>query len=421
MRPAVLMLCALAATSLAGVATLPAEEPKPETLAGAYRVLMRDGAVPFDAATLATAAREALPGSGDRESFDADVEKNAKRLERASRSLAPEAVRPAFEAMMRATGDPHTFTLDTSGEEALIGAVGGEPGVASGLSVHGLSDGRFAINGVASGSAAAAAGLKAGDVLLAIDGKRLVRGQDVLLAFLGKKAGAAVRVTVRRPNARAPDDVTLTMRSYLPSLLESRIVDGVGVVRITAMTASKDPRRDIFSLLTEALRKFDAANVTALAIDLRGNGGGAGVSEVASLFVDAKTLLFLHSRHDATDQPFGRTGPVWPSKHRVAIVVDDQTYSAAEMVPFILQQHGAARVFGMPTGGALSAPQAVWIGGGIFFFPRALVAGISHELPPGHRVTPDVLVPNRSVEDLVADRDPPLDAALESLRAPAAP
>ena len=73
------------------------------------------------------------------------------------------------------------------------------------------------VDSVSPGSAAAAAGIQAGDVIVAFDGRPVNAGSDLVSDLRGKAAGDAVVVTVERNGARTDLNVTLGERPAQPA------------------------------------------------------------------------------------------------------------------------------------------------------------------------------------------------------------
>jgi putative serine protease PepD len=78
-----------------------------------------------------------------------------------------------------------------------------------GVAVSDTSSGGARIAQVRSGTPAAAAGLKAGDLVVAVDGRRIFSGEALRAAIEARRPGATVTLRVVRGGA------TLTVRAHL--------------------------------------------------------------------------------------------------------------------------------------------------------------------------------------------------------------
>jgi C-terminal processing protease CtpA/Prc len=76
-------------------------------------------------------------------------------------------------------------------------------------------------------------------------------------------------------------------------------------------------------------------------------------------------------------------------------------------------------VIGVPTAGGLTVPRYVPLADGyVLMAPDRFALGpATGKRPPGLRIHPDVVVPNRSADDLREGRDAQLDCAIHLTRA----
>jgi C-terminal processing protease CtpA/Prc len=81
------------------------------------------------------------------------------------------------------------------------------------------------VNRVEADSPGAQAGLKAGDVIVEVDGKRVVDADDVREVLLGKKAGEKVTVAVVRAKAKTSLVATVRESKNAAELLMSGLYD----------------------------------------------------------------------------------------------------------------------------------------------------------------------------------------------------
>jgi carboxyl-terminal processing protease len=369
----------------------------------AYLLLVRESVLEPPPRELAAAA---MLGAGTRadEATD-DIDANARRLARLSDAAAWQAV----EAMVAFLDDPHVHLVSRARREAIGQAVRGVEHVAAGFGAHPLPGGDWVVNRVLPGSPAERAGLRVGERVTAVGGRRpsVHVGMDLLLV---RPAGTRVAL------ATSSGPRELVLGPVLPPLVEHRVERGAGILAIRAFTVPAAPPRDLVPLVEEALARFDAAGARGIVVDLRGNAGGFvdAAFRVASLLVDGDPIVGWRDRRESGHDR--RVGAPWPTRRPVAVLVDEHTISAGEILAFALQARGA-RAFGRPTGGALNFPEfkeldadrALWI-------PTAWVVS-PIDGRTARRVTPDGEIPNRSPDELLAGRDAQLDAAIAWLEA----
>ena len=82
-------------------------------------------------------------------------------------------------------------------------------------------------------------------------------------------------------------------------------------------------------------------------------------------------------------------------------------------ITLALRECAGVKVVGQPTAGGLNVPRQLLFGNGdMLMVPERLALGArTRKSPPGMRIQPDILSPNRTVADLVAGRDPQLETA----------
>ncbi len=228
------------------------------------------------------------------------------------------------------------------------------------------------------------AGIRDGDILLAIDGTPVGAEMTVeqAVALIRGEVNTKVKLTVRRAGLAAPLSVEVTReRIELPSA-EWRVLNqelGVGYVRITLFgerTAAE---------VRSGLEELKTQGVNRLVIDLRGNGGGLLDAAIAV------TSLFLKDGNVVREVKRGgqeRFYPVASTRSpahdwQLVVLVDGGTASASEIVAGALRDAGRAVLVGEKTFGKGSVQEV-------------------HQLPDGSSVHITVarwLTPNRSQID----------------------
>ena len=250
-------------------------------------------------------------------------------------------------------------------------------------------------------------------------GTALLRGQageDADLGFLDATGTPVSRLLVRAPERGQPVKL-----GHLPTMfarLEDHRVERAGrAIGVIAFNVWMTPVSRQFDEAMDRLR--DASGIV---IDLRGNPGGVltmvmGLSgHFMSKGEDLGTITTRDSelRLVANPRLVGASGQaVTPFAGPVAILVDAGSYSASEIFSGGMQAIGRARIFGTQTaGGALPAVLERLPGGDVLQYAIGDFVTATGQRIEGRGVVPDrVVEPAR--EDLLAGRDPILDAALD--------
>ena len=221
--------------------------------------------------TEATASTPIVAGDTDRETFFApfwqawDIA-HTRFVDQPVDDVA--LLRGAIRGMLDALGDEHTAYMDPDQyRQANIGLSGEYEGIGAFVD----TDGEFlTIVSPMPGSPAEKAGVKAGDVVVAVDGDD-VTGIDpslVVQRILGPK-GTTVRLTLRREGETELLEVSVVRDSINIPSVEGRLLDG-GVGYIQLNTFGEETTCD----LKRAVADLMGQDARGPILDLRGNGGG---------------------------------------------------------------------------------------------------------------------------------------------------
>ena len=197
------------------------------------------------------------------------------------------------------------------------------------------------------GTPAAKAGIKAGDVIVAIDGKP-ISGEDGMEPLRGAP-GTKLTLSVLREGKAKPFDVTLTRETIrMASVTERMLEPGYGYVRISAFQA------DTGAAFQQALDKLQGAGkLSGLVLDLRSNPGGLLTSavQVADDLLDKGTIVSTRGRIAVSDAKFDATPGDRLKGAPLVVLVDAGSASAAEVLAGALRDNQRARVVGSRTFG----------------------------------------------------------------------
>lgn len=267
-------------------------------------------------------------------------------------------------------------------------------------------DGKLFVTDVYDGGPAARANVKAGDEILAADGKPFA----AIDSFTGK-AGKDVALTLRRKADGPETTIRVRVEKLQPSeaLLEAieksvRVLDRggkrIGYVRIWSYT-----RADVGNILNQELGGGRLANIDGLVLDLRSRWGGAP-ADAGEVFVGGTADMEMIERDGEVNHVNTRF-----DKPIVAII-DEGTRSGMEILAAGLKKNGIELV-GTPTAGAV-------VGGRGFLLPddSLLLVAVVDVKVDGKRLEGDPVDPDRTVpfDIRYADgADPQFDAAVEEM------
>jgi carboxyl-terminal processing protease len=198
------------------------------------------------------------------------------------------------------------------------------------------------------GTPAYKAGIRPGDVILAVDGKSTENMDSAAVANLLKgPRGTHVTVTMARVGSAKPLVFDL-IRDEIPRYsvdMAFMIKPGIGYIHITQFMETTSHE------VQEALNKF-GPNIQGLLIDLRENPGGLLNEAVntADKFLQKGQIVVSQRGRAFPDQVY--RAPTGSSlKYPIVVLVNRDTASAAEIVSGALQDHDRALIVGETTFG----------------------------------------------------------------------
>ena len=198
---------------------------------------------------------------------------------------------------------------------------------------------------------AAEAGLKKGDIILAIGDSSMV-GKDVSYVSnrLRGDAGSRFVLMIKRPSTGKKMKFKITRRSIqLPAVPYYGLQDnGVGYLNLNSFTTdcSKDVRRAFLDMKKQGMK--------SLVFDLRNNGGGSlqEAINIVNMFVPKGiTLVKTVGKMERANKEYKTTVEPIDTVMPIVVLVSDETASASEITSGSLQDLDRAVVLGTRTYG----------------------------------------------------------------------
>ncbi|MDW7968619.1 MAG: S41 family peptidase [Thermoanaerobaculum sp.] len=250
---------------------------------------------------------------------------------------------------MLETLDPHSNFLRP---EAFAAMRERQQGSFFGIGVLiGIRGGKVTIITPIQGTPAYRLGLRAGDIIDAVDGQPTAdMDLDEVARRLRGPEGTTVKVTITRPGLPEPLEFTVT-RARVPTdsvryafLLDER----TAYIRVGEFT------RTTGNEVAQALQSLIKQGASRLVLDLRDNPGGLVDSavEVAGLLLQPGQRVFsTRGRTADSFQDYRAPRDGLHFEGPVVVVVNSSTASAAEIVAGAIQDHDRGLVVGEPTFG----------------------------------------------------------------------
>jgi carboxyl-terminal processing protease len=276
-------------------------------------------------------------------------------------------------------------------------------------------------------SPAAAAGIRSGDMISAIDGMPVGADLDAAMARMRGPRGSSVKLAVMRTGQTLPLEFTVARAQVdVHSVAMVKLDDAYLYARITSFS---DTTAEDFASSIARLRRDMQSKPRGVIIDLRNNPGGVLESavEVADQLLETGVIVTADGRTPAARFTMEATpGEVLPGVP-VVILVNGSTASAAEILAGALQDHHRAVLLGRRTFGKGSVQTVMPLAQG-----RAIKLTTSRYFTPsgrsiqGHGIDPDhdfenidgipLDLDDPRVRQTLASQDAGVYAALELLK-----
>jgi carboxyl-terminal processing protease len=292
----------------------------------------------------------------------------------------------AIPGMLREL-DPHSIFFDPQQNEQLKEMERSErKGFGTVVSVL---PGRVIILQALPGTPSAKSGLQPGDEIVAVNNIALARLEfDQIVQFLSEARQHQAQLIVRRPA-----NVRLLNFVLDPALVDSPSVDrafllkpGMGYIRANGF----DPQTA--KQLKDAIENLGGEKLKGLVLDLRDNPGGVvqAALEAASYFLKPGQKILSVKGRSVEGQDVDTPKTATPYSFAMAVLVNEKTASAAEIVSGALQDHDRATIIGQPTFGKglvqnvfpLSGNTALALTTAFYYTPSG--RSIQKTLPSGH-------------------------------------
>ena len=263
---------------------------------------------------------------------------------------ADETIGTGINAMLKSL-DPYTTYYSSEDQQEMRYRVTGKYAGIGALIRKNLLVDRIIIDEPQANMPAAEAGLKKGDVILAIDDTSMVdKTSDYVSSHLRGEAGTSFILKVKRPSTGKTLKMKITRRAIQQPAVPyyGMFDDKTGYICLSQFVedCARDIRRAIVDLKKKGMKQ--------LVLDLRNNGGGLESEAVAlvNIFV-AKDQLIVSNRGKGQQSKKEYRTTVEPvdSIMPLAVLVNDNTASASEITSGALQDLDRAIIIGTRTYG----------------------------------------------------------------------
>jgi len=313
----------------------------------------------------------------------------------------------AIEGLIRSTGDKWSLYLSPEENEAYLHSIASSyEGIGVSLTRDGVN---IKILEVIEDSPAWEAGLLAGDIITHVDGMAVEEiGYDLALAFIGGgDAAAPVILTVERQGAGSLQKSVARDTVVRPRIKAARL-DTVGIIRILNFY------EEMGEELILEIEDMMADGITSLVFDVRNNpGGGLNELEAALDYLLPEGIL-ITMRNKEGFEDVRTSGPDHITLP-IAVIINENSISAAEFFAACLQEYDRAVIVGEKTSGKGRAQENIRLtdGSGLILSTSEYFTSQGKSLE-GVGVTPDVEITLPESQRVhIGSMDPNLDRQLE--------
>jgi len=268
----------------------------------------------------------------------------------------------AIKGMVEAIDDPYTAYLDTDAYQLSLTSLEGEfSGIGAQVTVR---DGQLTIIAPLPDSPAARAGIKAGDIVLEIEGQPAskVSIAEAVMAIRGP-TGTVVKLLILHQGETAPQEIAIVRDDIELSSVSFESRGDIAYIKIAHF--SERTNEELSPMLQSVIQK-EAAGIV---LDLRGNPGGvlASVVDVASNFLKEGVVVQVVDNQGKQSVLKVQPGEVKIDLPMV-VLTDNYSASGSEVLSGALQDYGRATIAGSRTfgKGSVNALRQLKDGSGLY-------------------------------------------------------
>ena len=303
----------------------------------------------------------------------------------------------AIRSILRKLGDPYTRFMDPQQFQSLNNQTSGEmSGVGIKLEANPKTK-QLIVAEAIDNSPASKAGIKAGDSIVAIDGKSTQNMTlDGAISLIRGEIGKSITLKIAR-GGKLPFDIPLTRAQIEVSSVFSELKQEgnlkVGYIRLSEFSSHSAEQME------KAIKDLNRKQVNAYVLDMRGNPGGllqASV-EIARMWMDNGTIVKTVDRKGGNENFSAVQGAL--TQLPMAVLVDGNSASASEILAGALKDNRRAQIVGAQTFGKALVQSVHSLSDG-----SGMAVTVAHYYTPngtdiGHKgVTPDIKVDLNSMD-----------------------
>ncbi|MFA5134064.1 MAG: S41 family peptidase [Patescibacteria group bacterium] len=314
----------------------------------------------------------------------------------------------AISGMVASLGDPYSIFLEPKIAEEFQQELAGEfEGIGAEI---GIKNNALTIVAPLLDSPSEKAGIKAGDVILTIDGKDTTGlALDEAVQMIRGKKGTKVKLLINREGFKAPQEFQVTRDKIVVKSVQWSMQGDYAYIKV--LQFGNDTARDFNKVIGSVILK----NPKGIILDLRNNPGGYldAAIEMAGEWIPDDIVVY--EKYKDQQEGFRAHGKGRLKDYKTIVLINKGSASGSEIVAGALQDYNKAILVGEKSFGKGSVQDYKEYGDG-----SALKMTIALWLTPnGNSINGQGIEPNFKVEitekDAAAGADPQLEKAKELL------
>ena len=321
----------------------------------------------------------------------------------------------AVSGMVEAIGDPYTEFFDPEEAKKLDEDLAGSfEGI--GLQL-GVKNNQITAVSPIKGTPADRAGLKPGDMILAVDKKPTADlSVDEVVSMIRGPKGTKVTLTITRKGESGTKDVEIVRDLIKVPSMEWEIKtaeDGKKIAHIKLFQFSDSVYQDFKSAAFEILNN----NVSGIILDMRNNPGGLvnQATDIAGWFIDRNQVILSEQDRNGESVEIKSNGPSNFSSIPLVVLINEGSASASEILAGALKDDRGALLIGQTSFGKGTVQKIIDFEDG----SSLKVTVAKWYTPSGVRIqdtgiTPDIEV-ELTADDYDSNKDPQFDRALQEI------
>lgn len=251
----------------------------------------------------------------------------------------------AIKGMVEELDDPYTSYLNVETYQLSSSDLQGK---FDGIGAYvGIRDEQLMIIAPIPGSPAAEAGIRAGDIILEVDGRPTLEMslEEAVLHIRGPR-GTSVKLLILHQGETRPEEIAIVRAEIEIASVYSEMKGDIGYISINHFSRRTDEE------LSPALKSVIDEGATGIILDLRSNPGGLleEVVDVVSHFLKEGIVVYVVDNQGKRTSYSVKSVDV-TTELPMVVLTDNYSASGSEVLAGALQDYGRAKIVGLKTYG----------------------------------------------------------------------